>query len=225
MDQLSPRWRSVTRRAGPRMVAGALILLACSDDDGTGPGTEPRVESFSFEGNLAGWSAKATDIIVGSEPVAWEVVVTDQSATDGTHAVRFTLDNRSDAGKVWIERSFNLEPGTYHVHLSFDFATGDFGDLNLWTIIAGAFPESPSTGEDLQPAFREDTGHDQGSGAGLVWLDKAYDFSATTGGDGVLHVAIGVWGTYEVSRTYLLDALEIVFTPARMIQSSDRLPD
>lgn len=48
----------------------------------------------------------------------------------------------------------------------------------------------------------------------MAWLEKSCDAAATTGPDGVLHVALGVWGTYEVTRTYLMDAVRVTFTKA-----------
>ncbi|CAN5879291.1 hypothetical protein BH24GEM1_BH24GEM1_08990 [soil metagenome] len=198
------------------MLAGCAVMSsAACGDDGTGPNIGPRTETFSFEDGLGAWLADATDITVGGDPIAWDVAVTDEAATDGERSVRLSLDNLSDAGKIWIERSFDLEPETsYSVRIEFDFGTADFGDVNLWTIIAGASPQPPETAQDLQDGFRDETGHDQGQDAGLVWLEKAYDFVTTTEADGVLHVALGVWGTYEVSRIYFVDAVRITFTRA-----------
>lgn len=202
------------RRTTAALAAIVLVLAAaCGDDTTTGPG--PDVRRFSFESGLGNWSADATDLEVGGEPIEWDIAASDDAATEGSSAVRLSLENLSDAGKIWIERPFELEPQTtYDVTVAFDFGTTDFGAVNLWTIIAGVFPVSPETTDDLQPAFQGETGHDEGQGAGLVWLAKEYDFTATTGPDGTLHVALGVWGTYEVSRIYYLDDVRISFTPA-----------
>ena len=55
---------------------------------------------------------------------------------------------------------------------------------------------------------------------GLVWMEKSYDLAATTGPDGELHVMLGVWGTFEVTRTYYVDAVLIAFTRAEAQRSS-----
>ena len=200
-----------------RILAGCAIagVAACGDDRGLsiGPVIEPRTERFSFEDGLGDWSPDAADVTVGGETLEWEITSTDEAARDGKRALRFTLDNRSDAGKIWIERRFELQPQTsYSVFIELALGTADSGDLNLWTVIAGAFPHSPETREDLAGAFQDDAGHDQGPGAGLVWVEKSYDILARTNSDGVLHVALGLWGTYEVARTYYLDAVQISFT-------------
>ena len=48
---------------------------------------------------------------------------------------------------------------------------------------------------------------------GFVWLEKSHELTATTGATGELWLALGVWGTFEVTRTYHIDDLEVVFTP------------
>ncbi len=95
------------------------------------------------------------------------------------------------------------------VSIEYAFASADFGSFNLWRIIAGALPESPETREDLEPAFQDDTGNGMDSDSGFLWLDKAYDSSVAVGGDGMLWVAIGVWGTWETPRTYFVDDVQI----------------
>ena len=160
-----------------------MLWSACGD--GAGPGEEPRPETFSFEDGLEGWSPDATDILVGEDPIDWSVTTTAEAATDGERSTRLTLDNLSDAGKIWIERRFELEPETsYDVRIEFDFGTSDFGFVNLWTVIAGASSRSPETAEDLESAFQDETGHGQDEDLGLVWMEKSYDLAATSGPDG-----------------------------------------
>lgn len=202
-------------------LAGCAVVLWSACGDGAGPGEEPRTETFSFEGGLEGWSPDATDILVGEEPIDWSVTTTAEAATDGERSVRLTLDNLSDAGKVWIERRFELEPETsYDVRIEFDLGTSDFGSVNLWTVIAGASSRSPETAEDLESAFRDETGHGRDEDLGLLWVGKCYDLAATTDPDGALHVMLGVWGTFEVTRTYYVDAVLITFTKAEAQRSS-----
>jgi hypothetical protein len=111
-----------------------------------------------------------------------------------------------------MERAFELRPGaTYDVEAAFDFASADFGDIGLWTIIAGVSESDPDTVDDL--VFRDDTGNGSGEDVGHVWGTRSYSLgTATAGEDGLLWVALGVWGTFETPRTYFLDDLELTFT-------------
>ena len=194
------------------LAAALAVLPACSD--ATSPDTDPTLLTQSFEQGLGPWTAQATDVIVGGEEIDWSVSTSDARATEGTRSVRFEVENLTDAAKVWIEREVALEPNTtYDVQIAFDFGTGDWGSVNLWTILAGAFADAPTETADLQPAFRGNTGHDQGEDAGVVWLEKSYDLTTTTDADGMLHLVIGVWGTYEVTRSYWVDDVRVTITP------------
>jgi hypothetical protein len=196
-----------------RLTLATFVLMAAACSEGTGPDDDPHIETFSFEEGLASWSPDVTDLQVGDEPSDWSITTTSDSATDGERSVQFVLENPSDEGKIWIERGFQLEPETsYDVRIELDLGTSDFGAVNMWRVIAGVGSRSPETGQDLELAFRDETGHGGDQDVGLVWLAKSYDAAATTGSDGVLHVALGVWGTYEITRTYLMDAVRITFT-------------
>ena len=169
-----------------------------------------RTFSFTFETGLAGWAPDGTDL--DDPPVEWSIEASDERADDGQNSVRLHLENLNDAGKIWIERSFELAPRTtYEVRLSYDFATADFGDVNLWRVIAGAANEDPETVDDLE--FQGDTGNGAGEDVGFVWLRKEFTFTATTGSDGRLWVFLGVWGTSEFGRTYFVDGVDLAFTP------------
>ena len=45
-----------------------------------------------------------------------------------------------------------------------------------------------------------------------VWLEKSYNLQVTSDDEGNVVVAVGVWGTFEVERTYYIDDLRITFT-------------
>jgi hypothetical protein len=183
-------------------------LIACADDS-TGPDETVRFET-SFESGLDGFAPDGTDL--DDPPVEWSIERTDQHADEGEWSVRLDLDNLNDAGKIWIERPFSLEPGaTYDVDVSYAFGTSDFGDINLWTLIAGVTSLDPETVSDL--VFQGETGTGEDEDLGVVWLEKSHAFSATASPAGELWVSLGVWGTWETHRTYYLDDLSIVFTP------------
>ncbi|HYO45291.1 MAG TPA: hypothetical protein VEY33_01200 [Gemmatimonadota bacterium] len=186
----------------------AVFVLACADDT-TGPDGIVRFET-SFETGLDGFTADGTDL--DDPPIEWSIERTNEEADDGAWSVRLDLANLNDAGKIWIERSFDLEAGrAYDVELSYAFGSSDFGDINLWTIIAGVSPGDPEVTDDL--TFQGSTANGEDQDVGLVWLEKSHDFTATAGAGGELWVALGVWGTSEFPRTYYLDDVEITFTP------------
>ena len=72
---------------------------------------------------------------------------------------------------------------------------------------AGPLPASPETAEDLPYQDEITTGPED---VGYQWLQKSYTEQVQVGADGRLHVALGVWGTWETPRTYYLDDLRIV---------------
>ncbi|HUF90368.1 MAG TPA: hypothetical protein VMR66_10380 [Gemmatimonadota bacterium] len=195
-------------RAHTILLAAFLALFACADDP---TGLEGTVRfTTSFESGLDGFSADGTDL--DDPPIEWSIERSDERAEDGQWSVRLHLENLNDAGKIWIERVFELEPGrAYEVEISYAFATADFGEINTWTIVAGVSAEDPETVGDL--TFQGSTAHDMGMDVGFVWLERSHALVATTSAAGELWVFLGVWGTSEFTRTYFLDDLEIVFTP------------
>jgi hypothetical protein len=202
--QISP-W---TRAPLLFLFAGPL-LSACDSTDPVSPG-DPVESHFAFEVDMEGWQAAATDTL---DPlIDWHVEHTTQEAAVGEGSVEFHLANLNDAGKIWMERSFDLAPGTtYEVALDYAFATSDWGDFNLFTIIAGVHADPPRSAGEL--TFQGNTGHGGSSDVGLVWLEKSYTFTQTVPTDGAVYVTIGVWGTWETDRTYFVDEVTIRFTP------------
>jgi hypothetical protein len=211
---------NVMRRRAAWLVLPALLLapLACDDDDDpTGP-TEQISFETSFEESAAGFVADATDV---EDPmVDWTVQRTDAFASDGETSMAIAVDNVNDQAKVWIEREIlDLKPDTeYIVDLSFDFGSSDWGDVNLWTLFVHADGISPTVWEDFDGAYMTDTGNGAMDEAGVLWDQKIVSIPATTAADGRIHVAIGVWGTYEVARTYYVDDVDV--TVARVTEAA-----
>ncbi len=180
-------------------------------------------KSYSFENNFSNWGKGGKDLehpSNSSKTISWSIkrikwneTIYNQffnsSAIDGEHVLRFQLDNINDAGKIWIEKSFDLkENQSYLVNLSFDFGTTDYG-VNQWTIIAGS--DNPSKGKSSLP-FQGKTGKGTGE-PGFAWLNKSYSFERNSGENGKIKIMIGVWGTWETKRTYLIDNVTIHFKP------------
>lgn len=190
------------------LAALAAVFVACADD-ALGPDGIVRFAT-SFESGLDGFTADGTDL--DDPPIEWSIERTNDRADEGAWSVRFDLDNLNDAGKIWIERAFDLEADVaYDVEVTYAFGTSDFGDINTWTIIAGVSPGDPEVRDDL--VFQGTTGNGEDQDVGVVWLEKSHAFTATAGAGGELWVALGVWGTSEFPRTYYLDDVRIEFTP------------
>lgn len=164
--------------------------------------------SFSFEHDMEGWLARGTDL--DNPPVEWSIQRSQEIARDGHTAIKYYLSNVNDAGKIWIERPFDVKPDSlYQVNVRYSFASADCGDLNLWTIITGVVPEAPQSGDDL--VYQGETGNGS-TDPGYEWLDKSYDFTIQSSSSGKLYVIIGVWGTWETARTYYVDEVQVSFT-------------
>ncbi len=167
---------------------------------------------FSFEDDLEGWTINAIDVgEEGGVSDDWTISRSQDMSRDGATSVKLDLANYNDAGKVWMERTFPVQANrSYQVELRFSFASADWGSANLWTLIAGVLPEHPRTIEELRPAYQGDTGNGRDSGpADFVWLDKSYVVNVQSDSMATLHVVIGVWGTYEVARTYYVDSVRV----------------
>ena len=163
---------------------------------------------FSFEGGLLGWQPVAIDVNDGQSIAQWSIEASSARMTDGSQSLKFYLNNMTDAGKIWIQRAFTVEPDAlYRVRIRYSFATGDYGDLNLWRIIAGALAQPPKTRDELP--YQGTTGHGGPNDIGYAWLDKAYEQELQSGPDGLLYVVVGVWGTWETPRTYYIDDLVV----------------
>lgn len=165
--------------------------------------------TFSFENGLEGWVPKATD--VDHPSVTWSIESSPDRGSDGTRSAKFELANLNDAGKIWLERPFNVQPNqSYHVRVQFSFGTADWGDANHWTIIAGVRNSPAVTRSDL--TYQGTTANGESSDTGYKWLEKNYDFDLLSAADGTLYVDIGVWGTWETYRAYYIDNVRVTVT-------------
>jgi len=167
--------------------------------------------TYSFEAGLEGWFGNGVDLADPS--VTWSVGTSSEVASSGASAARLYVDNTNGMAKVWIEQAEAVEPSVaYDVDISFDFGTADFGEVNLWRILAGAHSASPGTAAAL--TVQDATGNGSSSDVGVQWLQKSYRTRAVSDPGGRIHIVIGVWGTWETSRTYYVDNVRLLFTRA-----------
>ncbi len=180
-----------------------LILMNCSCDK------YPLSETYtySFENTLEGWDSSG--IYLDAPFIDWVVDVSDDISSDADYSVMLYLNNITEESAVWIERYFNLKPHCrYNIHIEYDFASADWSDDSLWTIITSVLPAT----SQIKASYQEDTGNRASAEDGFVWLHKSYDFIATTFASGEIYANIGVYGLPETARTYYIDNINITFT-------------
>ena len=193
---------------------GAAVLCFCSlggcDRRGFELIVEPEFEdAFSFETDLSDWAPRGIDL---ADPlVVWEVVRSSDQASDGEQAIRLRLDNLNSQGKIWIERRYEVEENQfYSVKISFDFGSADWGDVNLWRLLAGSGTDSPAVTGSL--SVRGDSGNGESSDQSFQWVPKTYEIELGSDTDSELFVYVGIWGTSPFLRTYYLDNIQVVLT-------------
>jgi hypothetical protein len=198
----------------PKRVIGVLLLFLCAEACGNGLGPPETSPRFSFEQDMDGWTPAAADTgdLRGAH-APWSIERTADTAFEGTHALRLYMANHTDAAKIWIVRSFAATPGrSYQVDISFAFATADWGDANLFTVLAGSFLTPPSDGPTLVAGTRhQSTGNGANHDVGYQWLRRSFRVSTQADASGVLSVVVGIWGTWETARTYYVDDLSVQF--------------
>ena len=161
---------------------------------------------YSFETDMQNWATDGTDLSLGDGTIDWHILRSTQQTIGGTYSLEFYLSNLNDGGKIWIEKAFLVSPNTsYKVTVSYKFASNDWGDMGNFRLITGVSNKNPETREDL--TFQGDTYN--GGTKDFTWLDKSYNFNVKSDWIGKLYVAVGIWGTFEVSRTYYFDAIHI----------------
>lgn len=167
-----------------------------------------NVNNYSFEEGMQGWEVKGTDL--DNPPVEWSIERSDRIATKGNTSIRYYLENVNDAGKIWIEKPYIVEPNkNYKVNIEYDFASMDWGDVNLWKIITGIVPRRTENKGYL--VFQEDTGIGEKTNE-FKWNKKSYEFSVNSGENGKIYAMIGVWGTWETTRIYYVDNVKIEYS-------------
>jgi len=195
------------------MLVSALLLTVSSFMIPGSAAKQEMTETSSFENDLEGWVAKATDVW-GVTPEAWSITRSQDTARDGNTSLKFFLDNSNDAEKIWVEKSFAVEPNRiYDVTVEYALASvsSELGAGTAFTIITGVLKSSPATREELSPAYKDaaTNGTDE---SGYRWLEKRYEFTVQPDEQATLYVVIGIWGDWEVRRTFYFDDVRITIS-------------
>lgn len=191
-----------------------FVLLGCSDSTQLLL-PEPRIYkiSDSYEDGFPAWTINSLDVEVNKVEIDWYVVSSDERASNGLSSAKLYMDNMTDAAKIWLERSIKVAPNKNHqVTISFDLASSDYGDVNLFSILANVLPYNPTTRDDVTAGVSDGDfpeGTHNGGVQDFVWLDKSLTKSVTSRDDGMLYFILGIWGTWEGARTYYFDDLRV----------------
>jgi len=163
---------------------------------------------YSFENTYSGWDTVGIDLQLGDTTIAWSIHPNNEIAIDSSYAMQYYLENFNDAGKIWIQNPFIVEQQKdYVVTIDYKFASRDFGMANLWTIITGVHLSPPDSAHLL--FYQGHTGNGFNFDTGYVWLDKNYEFNLNSDTSNYLWIVIGIWGNWEVARTYYVDSVSI----------------
>ena len=197
------------------LLALLVAVVGCKGDGPADPPPSLVDLHSSFESGLDGWTVAATDTLVGGAGIPWHVQPSTALAYEGSHALELYMANYTDAAKIWIVRRIDVPPSRpYHVAISYALGTRDYGTMNLFALIAGAMTTEPHTREELAATYQRDaTSNGAASDVGYRWVQKATGVDVTADASGQLYVVVGVWGTFEVDRTYYIDALRVRVTP------------
>ena len=155
---------------------------------------------FSFENDMEGWTANATDVGSGD----WSISPSTELWDDGAASLKLDLNNLSGKGSVWIARAFTVEPGNkYRVSLDYAFD----GRFREYRIIAGVFRSPPVTTDDLSSAFQDDLPAEL-----PLWIHRSNQFSIKSKKSSIVYVVIGVAGTQQTHREYFIDSVCVTLT-------------
>ena len=164
-------------------------------------------EFYSFENDTGGWSNNGTDL----DRNEWTITRSQDMASDGSTALKLDLTNNNDRGKIWIEKSFPVEPNhLYAVNVNYSFASAD-GPLGAFDIMTGVLKQRPTTRDDLIPTFRESTDRRKQK-QGYRWFDKHYQSVVPADQATNLWVVIGIAGNFEVRNVYYVDSVRVEIT-------------
>lgn len=165
---------------------------------------------YSFENTFSGWDTTGIDLQLGDTTIAWSIHPSTELAMDSSYSMRYFLENYNDAGKIWIQKLFQVQQQKdYAVTIDYKFASRDFGMANLWTLITGVHNTPPKTVDELK--YQDHTGNGFEFDVGFVWLNKHYEFKINSDTSNNLWIVVGIWGNWETPRTYYIDSLSIHF--------------
>jgi hypothetical protein len=164
-------------------------------------------EFYSFENDLEGWAARATDYGADSNPPSWSILPNDLVFLEGKTSLQFTVDSANHKPKLWVEKAYVVEPKKrYRVKIEYSFFSQE--DVPNSKIFAGALNRSPQVAEDLEPFYQESVGaYDR------VWRRYQYEFTVKAKKGGLLYVFIGIFARQQKYQAFNFDNVCISVVP------------
>jgi hypothetical protein len=196
--------------------------------------------TFSFEQNMEGWESDAAmpnapcfvtsnfaypQCQQPSTPVDRLAAIqrTSDTAYEGSHSLRFTMDGTLDEGTAWVIRPFAVSPGgRYRVHLQFYLSPPRVPWPNI--VYAGSTrprgllhaPGPPQS--DFSPCC---PGYTPTNVAG--WGQYSYLAEVTADDSGTVWVALGFWADYEGNQSYYIDNITVAIDPISQLNTTAAL--
>lgn len=173
------------------------------------PTVPTDVVNGSFEDGWAGW-AIGRDLPVDpnyetERPVASEVAISTQAATDGIAACRLFINGSQDDGTVWVQQPVDL---TGYTHLAVDYRVSDsFNEIRQPAVYAGPQPENGLVETDFDTS-KSLEGHDAPG-----WQTFTYDVQH----DGPGLLAVGFSIVWETGADAFLDNIRLSVDPPETV--------
>jgi hypothetical protein len=189
----------IGKRATLLFTAATAIALAAIPTTAAGAETVPTLlYSQSFETGMDSWTP-ASD----HHERAFRISRTTAIAYHGVTSLSYYLDGRNDDGTIWIQRPFKgLPPNTVvSVETRFQLHSSTKSAFNNWPVVVYAGAAPPSSESDFAIVGLTD----QAAG----WRQYSGRIVTTTDPAGNLWVAIGIGATWEGTRTYNIDFLNV----------------
>jgi hypothetical protein len=185
--------------AAAAALAGAGALRAAPATAGVAASGPLLTYSQDFESGMDFWTP-ASD----HNERDYRIVRTDAGPVfSGKVSLEYFLNGANDDGTIWVERRFTGLPAGMPVAVSTSFHLHSEvqSRVNTWPVVAYAGPAQPRIEQDFTIVGQTN----QVAG----WAQyKAVEMTRTDG-VGALWVAFGIGATWEVSRTYYLDLVEV----------------
>jgi len=182
----------------------ASVAAAGGGVDSAGVG-DPILEGF--ESGFGPWTTHA---FVHQYPqcrpnceLEWSAVLSQTQAFDGVQSVEVTANGSFDDGTVWLQRSIELEPGTWDVSLTFQLWSFG-GDVGVFEVVA--YISQP-------PAIEERDFDIIGNATTTGWAPFSHQATITVDQPTTIHVAAGINVVFETTQTYWFDAIQISGVP------------
>jgi hypothetical protein len=186
----------VLRRLASLLIVALLVTFAAPAEAANAP---TIIESF--EAGFGRWQPDSD-----GRAQKWSVTRSTEHAYHGLHSVQIFMDGRHDDGTTWLEAGITAQPySTVTVTLSFQLWSDQRAVAGNWGVVAAVGSRNPETESDFtRVGYTE-----QRAG----WQPYGGSWKVTTGGNGIIWVAVGTTVFWEVDKRHLVDYLRVDVAP------------